>query len=68
MAQQFGLGGNALVRQRQGDLRLLRRFHDLGVRYMTLTHVRTIGWADSATDAPRRPAMASICRATTAHE
>ena len=27
--------------------------YDLGARYMTLTHVRTTGWADSATDTPR---------------
>jgi membrane dipeptidase len=27
--------------------------YDRGVRYMTLTHSKTLDWADSATDAPR---------------
>ena len=31
----------------------LRMFHKLGTRYMTLTHDKSISWADSCTDAPR---------------
>jgi membrane dipeptidase len=31
---------------------VLRAYHDLGVGYLTLTHSRTIAWADSATDNP----------------
>jgi membrane dipeptidase len=27
--------------------------HEIGVRYMTLTHFKTIPWADSGTDAPQ---------------
>lgn len=35
-----------------GSLGVLRQMHALGARYMTLTHFRNTGWADSATDAP----------------
>jgi membrane dipeptidase len=39
-------GGHAI----EDSLRLLRDFYDLGVRYMTLTHVNTNDWADSSGD------------------
>lgn len=39
-------GGHAI----EDDLRVLRAFHDLGVRYMTLTHSNTNHWADSSGD------------------
>jgi membrane dipeptidase len=42
-------GGHAI----ESSLGTLRAYYDLGVRYMTLTHGKTIDWADSATDAPR---------------
>jgi len=35
------------------DLRLLRVFYQLGVRYMTLTHGLANNWADSSTDEPK---------------
>ncbi|MCJ7420911.1 dipeptidase [Sphingomicrobium astaxanthinifaciens] len=35
-----------------GNLAALRQFKRLGAIYMTLTHSRTTGWADSATDDP----------------
>jgi membrane dipeptidase len=42
-------GGHAI----EGSLGALRAFYDLGVRSMTLTHSKTLAWADSATDASR---------------
>jgi membrane dipeptidase len=42
-------GGHAI----EDDLELLRRFHELGVSSMTLTHNVTHGWADSGADEPR---------------
>lgn len=41
-------GGNSIG----GSLAVLRQMYDLGARYLTLTHSRTLDWADSATDAP----------------
>jgi membrane dipeptidase len=34
------------------DLGVLREYAELGVRYMTLTHVRNTDWADASTEAP----------------
>ena len=34
------------------NLGVLRQFHAMGARYMTLTHNSNIPWADAATDAP----------------
>ena len=42
-------GGHAI----ENSLGTLRQFYALGVRYMTLTHVNTIDWADAATDSAR---------------
>ncbi|MCZ6918000.1 MAG: dipeptidase [Gemmatimonadetes bacterium] len=50
IASMLGVeGGHAI----ENSLGVLRAYYDLGVRYMTLTHGGTIGWADSATDEPR---------------
>ena len=40
-------------RQIGGSMAALRQFHELGVRYMTLTHNQTTEWADAATDEPK---------------
>src|SRR5690606_5093884 len=39
------------------SLAALRQLRALGVGYMTLTHGKTIDWADSATDAPRHDGL-----------
>jgi len=41
-------GGHAI----EGSLAVLRQYHALGARYLTLTHGKGVGWADSATDTP----------------
>jgi membrane dipeptidase len=48
IAALLGLeGGHAI----EDSLRLLRRYYDEGVRYMTLTHTNSNHWADSSGDA-----------------
>ncbi len=42
-------GGNQI----NNSLAVLRQMYELGARYMTLTHIVTTDWADSATDVPR---------------
>lgn len=46
-------GGHSLG----NSLGTLRRFHSLGARYMTITHGRTLDWADSATDDPEHDGL-----------
>lgn len=41
-------GGHAI----DDDLRVLRMYHRLGIRSMTLTHARNNNWADSSSDTP----------------
>ena len=42
-------GGHAI----NDSLAVLRQLYRLGARYMTLTHSKSVRWADSATDKPR---------------
>jgi len=52
-------GGHSIA----ASLGVLRMFYELGVRYMTLTHNRNTGWADSATDQPDAGGLSDFGRA-----
>jgi membrane dipeptidase len=47
IASLIGVEGGHCI---QESLGALRKLHELGARYMTLTHTDTLSWADSATD------------------
>jgi len=49
IAALLGVEGGHMMND---DFSVLRAFAALGVRYMTLTHWRNTGWADSSTDKP----------------
>ena len=50
IASLIGVEGGHQI---DGRLSVLRQYKALGVGYMTLTHSKSLNWADSATDAPR---------------
>lgn len=54
VASLLGMEGGSSI---AGSLAVLRQMYALGARYMTLTHSRTLDWADSATDAPRNDGL-----------
>jgi membrane dipeptidase len=49
IAALMGVEGGHMI---DDDMRLLRIYAALGVRYMTLTHFKNNNWADSSTDKP----------------
>jgi membrane dipeptidase len=49
IAALMGVEGGHMI---DDDLRQLRNFAALGVRYLTLTHFKNNNWADSSTDKP----------------
>jgi len=50
IASMIGVEGGGQI---DDDLSVLRAYHALGAGYLTLSHVKTIEWVDSATDTPR---------------
>jgi membrane dipeptidase len=44
------------------DLGVLRQYAELGVRYMTLTHMRNTDWADASTEAPVHDGLSDFGR------
>ena len=50
IASKIGVEGGGQI---DNSLAVLRTYHDLGAGYLTLTHVVSSAWADSATDDPR---------------
>lgn len=59
IASMLGMeGGHAI----ENSLGALRAFHDLGVRYMTLTHNGTLDWADAANDVRRHGGLTPFGR------
>lgn len=49
IASMIGVEGGGQIDESLG---ILRAYHALGAGYLTLTHSKTIAWADSATDNP----------------
>jgi len=60
IASMIGVEGGGQI---DNDLSVLRTYAALGAGYLTLTHVRTIDWADSATDNPRHHGLTPFGRA-----
>ncbi|MES2043852.1 MAG: dipeptidase [Pseudomonadota bacterium] len=54
IASMMGVEGGGQI---ANDLSVLRSYQGLGAGYLTLTHVLTIDWADSATDNPRHDGL-----------
>lgn len=59
IAVLLGVEGGHMI---DNDLANLRRLHELGVRYLTLTHSVNVDWADSSTDAPRSAGLSDFGR------
>ncbi len=59
IAVLIGVEGGHMI---ANDLANLRRFFELGVRYLTLTHSVNVEWADSSTDTPRHKGLSKFGR------
>ncbi|WP_425229160.1 dipeptidase [Sphingomonas sp.] len=59
IASLIGVEGGHQI---DGRLSMLRQYKALGVAYMTLTHTRSLDWADSSTDAARAGGLSPFGR------
>jgi membrane dipeptidase len=59
IASLIGVEGGHMI---DGRLSVLRQFRALGVGYMTLTHGRSLNWADSSTDVARANGLSPFGR------
>ncbi len=59
IASLIGIEGGHQI---DGRLSVLRQMKALGVSYMTLTHGKSLSWADSSTDAPRAGGLSPFGR------
>ncbi len=59
IASMIGVEGGGQI---DGNLSVLRAYAALGAGYLTLTHSRTIEWADSATDNPQHGGLTDFGR------
>lgn len=59
IASLIGIEGGHQI---DGRLSVLRQMKALGVGYMTLTHGKSLDWADSSTDAPRANGLTQFGR------
>lgn len=59
IASLIGVEGGHML---DGRLSVLRQFKALGVGYLTLTHGRSLNWADSSTDAARAGGLSPFGR------
>jgi membrane dipeptidase len=57
IASLLGMEGGHVI---ENSLGALRSYHDLGARYMTLTHTVTLDWADAALDSARHGGLSDF--------
>lgn len=60
IATLMGMEGGHMI---DDDLRVLRDYAALGIRYLTLTHFKNNNWADSSTDKPAHDGLTSFGKA-----